>query len=282
MARQLRVALVQMRSGLEPAANRAAVEPLLRQAADSGARLIATPEMSSRCDRDRERLLAAIRPEGEDLEVRAWGKLARELGVWLLEGSTALAGPDGRALNRSLLFSPEGRVAARYDKIHLFDVALGGGETYRESATYAPGETAVVVEGPLGARLGLTICYDVRFPELYRALANAGADVIAVPAAFTRPTGEAHWEVLLRARAIETGAFVIAPAQGGVHEDGRSTFGHSLIVNPWGKVIAKLDHDEPGALVADLDLDEVTQARAKVPAWRGPRAFAPPSAGAPA
>lgn len=279
--RKLRVALIQMRSGIEPAANRAAVTPLLRQAADAGARLIATPEMTSRCDRNRERLMSTLLPEKEDSDVVAWSKLARELGAWVLEGSTAVAAPDGRALNRSLLFSPEGKIAARYDKIHLFDVTLGGAENYRESSTYAPGAAAEVVEGPMGAMLGLTICYDLRFPELYRALALAGAEIISVPAAFTKPTGEAHWEVLLRARAIETGAFVIAPAQGGVHEDGRTTYGHSLIVNPWGEVIAKLDHDEPGMLVADLDLDEVAAARAKIPAWQGPRPFTAPSVTAP-
>jgi predicted amidohydrolase len=276
MARMLRVGLIQMRSGIDAAVNRKAATPLLRQAAEAGARLIATPENTSRCDRNRERFLGAILPEREDPEIAAWGKLAKEMGVWLLEGSTAVAAPDGRALNRSLLFTPEGKVAARYDKIHLFDVALGGGETYRESATFAAGDSAELVEGPMGARLCLTICYDLRFPELYRALAKAGADVITVPSAFTRPTGEAHWEVLLRARAIETGAFVIAPAQGGVHEDGRTTYGHSLVVDPWGVVVAKLDHDEPGLLVADLDLDLVARARGKIPAWAGPRAFTAP------
>jgi predicted amidohydrolase len=276
MARALRVALIQMRSGIDAAANRKAATPLLRQAAEAGARLIATPENTSRCDRNRERFLGAILPEREDPEIAAWAKLAKEMGVWLLEGSTAVAAADGRALNRSLLFSPDGKVAARYDKIHLFDVNLGGGETYRESATFAPGATAELVEGPMGAKLGLTICYDLRFPELYRALARAGADIITVPSAFTRPTGEAHWEVLLRARAIETGAFVIAPAQGGVHEDGRTTYGHSLVVDPWGAVVGKLDHDEPGVLVADLNLDEVASARARIPAWAGPREFAPP------
>jgi predicted amidohydrolase len=276
MARKLRVALIQMRSGIEPAANRRAAAPLLREAADNGARLIATPEMTSRCDRNRERLLGAITEESKDEDVVAWGKLAREMGVWLLEGSTALASPDGRALNRSLLFTPDGKIAARYDKIHLFDVSLGQGEQYRESATYAPGSAATIVTGPMDAKLGLTICYDLRFPELYRSLAQAGAEVITVPAAFTKPTGEAHWHVLLRARAIETGAFVVAPAQGGKHEDGRTTYGHSLIVNPWGEIIAELDHDEPGMLIKDIDLDEVTAAREKVPAWSALREFRRP------
>jgi deaminated glutathione amidase len=276
MPRKLRVALIQMRSGIEPAANRRAAAPLLREAADNGARLIMTPEMTSRCDRNRERLLGSIYEESKDEDVVAWGKLAREMGVWLLEGSTALASPDGRALNRSLLFTPDGKIAARYDKIHLFDVSLGQGEQYRESATYAPGSAATIVNGPMDAKLGLTICYDLRFPELYRSLAQAGAEIITVPAAFTKPTGEAHWHVLLRARAIETGAFVLAPAQGGKHEDGRTTYGHSLIVNPWGEIIAELDHDEPGMLIKDIDLDEVAAAREKVPAWSALREFSKP------
>ncbi|MBI1186194.1 MAG: carbon-nitrogen hydrolase family protein [Alphaproteobacteria bacterium] len=277
MGRVLRVALAQLRSGIDPAANRAHALPLLREAAASGARLIATPECTTRLDRNRDRLLPALLEEEIDPDVKAWRAIAAELGVWLLLGSTTVKAQDGRGYNRSLLFSPDGKIAARYDKIHLFDVQLGSkSETYRESATFAPGEKAVLAEGPMGARLGLTICYDVRFPALYRALALAGAAIIAVPAAFTRPTGEAHWEALLRARAIETNAFVIAPAQGGVHEDGRGTWGRSMIVDPWGKVIAALDHDEPGLVAADLDLDLVDVARAKIPAWRGGPAFEGP------
>ena len=270
MARPLRVALVQMRSGLDPAQNRAQATPFLREAAANGARLIATPECTTRLDRDRDRMLGAIRPEAEDSEVKAWAALAKEMGVWLLLGSTTTLASDGRGHNRSLLFAPDGKIAARYDKIHLFDVQLGSkGETYRESATFAPGEKAVLVEGPAGARIGLTICYDMRFPALYHALANAGAELVFVPAAFTRPTGQAHWETLLRARAIETGCYVLAPAQGGWHEDGSGTWGHSLVIDPWGKVIAELPHDEPGLLVADLDLDMVAEVRGKIPAWRG-------------
>ncbi len=276
MPRKLRVALIQLRSGIEQAANRKFASALIREAVDNGARLIATPEMTSRCDRNRERLLGAITEEKNDEDIVAWSKLAREMGVWLLEGSTPVTSGDGRALNRSLLFSPNGKIAARYDKIHLFDVSLGQGEQYRESATYAPGAQAVLVNGPMDAKIGLTICYDLRFPELYRALAQAGAEIITVPAAFTKPTGEAHWHVLLRARAIETGAFVIAPAQGGKHEDGRTTYGHSLIVNPWGEIVAELDHDEPGVLVKDIDLDEVAAAREKVPAWSALRSFSAP------
>ncbi|NWG54002.1 MAG: carbon-nitrogen hydrolase family protein [Hydrogenophilaceae bacterium] len=277
MGRPLRVALVQLRSGIDPAANRAHALPFLREAAASGARLIATPECTTRLDRNRDRLLSALLEEEIDPDVKAWRAIAAELGVWLLLGSTTVKAPDGRGHNRSLLFAPDGKIAARYDKIHLFDVQLGSkAETYRESATFAPGGTAVLAEGPMGAKLGLTICYDVRFPALYRALALAGAEIISVPAAFTRPTGEAHWETLLRARAIETNAFVIAPAQGGVHEDGRGTWGRSMIVDPWGEVVAILDHDEPGLVAADLDLDLVEEARAKIPAWRGGPAFEGP------
>jgi predicted amidohydrolase len=267
--RKLRVAAVQLRSGIEPAANRAHALPFIREAASAGARLICTPEMTTRLDRNRERMLAAAGPEKDDPDLAAWGRLAQELGVWLLLGSTPIATGAGKVFNRSFFYDPDGRVAARYDKINLFDVTLGGAETYRESDTVEGGAKAVVVEGPMGAKLGLTICYDVRFPRLYRALGQAGAEIITAPAAFTVPTGQAHWEVLLRARAIENGAFVVAPAQGGRHEDGRATYGHSMIIDPWGKVLAKLDHDEPGFICADLDLGQVKEARAKIPAWEG-------------
>jgi predicted amidohydrolase len=213
--------------------------------------------------------LAAVGPEKGDADLLAWGRLASELGVWLLLGSTAIAAGPGKVFNRSLLFDPGGKITARYDKIHLFDVTLGGGESYRESETVEPGAKAVLAEGPMGAKLGLTICYDLRFPDLYRRLAQAGADILTAPSAFTRPTGEAHWEILLRARAIENGAFMVAPAQGGRHEDGRSTWGRSMIIDPWGKILAKLDHDEPGFITADLDLNLVAEARAKIPAWSG-------------
>jgi predicted amidohydrolase len=274
--RKLRAAAVQLRSGIEPAANRAAAMPLLREAAAEGARFIATPECTVLLDRNKERMLAKVSSENTDPEVAAWARVAQELGVWLLLGSGSVAAGNGKVFNRSFLYDPAGKIAARYDKIHLFDVQLGGGETYRESATFEAGDKAVLVHGPMGAKLGLTICYDVRFPSLYNAYAKAGAEIICVPAAFTVPTGQAHWETLLRARAIETACFVIAPAQGGVHEDGRATYGHSVIVDPWGKVIAKLDHDEPGFVVADLDLDHVVEARAKIPAWQGGAEFAGP------
>ena len=269
MARKLRVAAVQLRSGIDAAKNREAALPLLREAASAGARLIATPEMTLRLDRNRERLMAATTDEKHESELPAWGRIAQELGVWLLMGSGPIAAGNGKAFNRSFLFDDNGRIAARYDKINMFDVTLGGTENYRESDGVEAGRKAVLVEGPMGAKLGLTICYDLRFPKLYRALGQAGAEIITAPAAFTVPTGEAHWETLLRARAIENGAFVLAPAQGGMHEDGRATWGHSTIVDPWGKVLAKLDHDAPGFIVADLDLDQVAAARAKIPAWMG-------------
>lgn len=274
--RKLRVAALQLRSGIEPAANRAHALPLIREAAAAGARLIATPENTYRLDRNRERAVAAASPEKGDGELAAWARIAQEHGVWLLLGSAAIATGRGKVFNRSFLYTPEGKVAARYDKINLFDVSLGGGETYRESETVEGGRHAVLVQGPMGAKIGLSICYDLRFGELYGAYARAGAEIIIVPSAFTVPTGQAHWETLLRARAIETAAFVVAPAQGGRHEDGRATWGHSMIVDPWGKVLATLDHDEPGCLIADIDLDQVAEARAKIPAWQGGREFTGP------
>ncbi|HVY86797.1 MAG TPA: carbon-nitrogen hydrolase family protein [Caulobacterales bacterium] len=276
MARKLRVAAVQLRCGIEPAANRAHALPFIREAVSAGARLVCTPENTLRLDRNRERMLAAAGPEKGDADLLAWGRLAQELGVWLLMGSGAIATGDGKVFNRSFLFDDAGKIVARYDKIHLFDVTLGGGEAYKESATVQGGAKAVTAEGPMKTRIGMTICYDVRFPALYAELAKAGAEIITVPSAFTVPTGLAHWETLLRARAIETAAFVVAPAQGGRHEDGRSTWGHSMIVDPWGKVLAKLDHDEPGFIVADLDLDAVGEARAKIPAWAGGPSFEGP------
>ena len=274
--RKLRAAAIQLRSGIEPAANRAAAMPLLREAATAGARFIATPECTMVLDRDKARMLATVSSAQIDSEVKAWGRAAQELGVWLLLGSGSVPAENGKVYNRSFLFNPDGAIAARYDKINLFDVTLGGGETYRESDTFAGGKQAVLADGPMGAKIGLTICYDVRFAPLYSALAHAGAEIITVPAAFTVPTGQAHWETLLRARAIETHCFVVAAAQGGKHEDGRSTYGHSLIIDPWGKVLAKLDNDEPGFIVADLDLDQVAASRAKIPAWQGGNPFTGP------
>jgi predicted amidohydrolase len=274
--RKLRTAAVQLRSGIEPAANRAQALPLIREAAAAGARFIATPENTYRLDRDRARASAAAGPEKGDAELLAWGRLAQEHGIWLLLGSAAIAAGNGKVFNRSFLFDDSGKIVARYDKINMFDVTLGGGETYRESEAVEGGKAAVLVEGPMNAKIGMSICYDLRFPALYNAYARAGAEIITIPSAFTVPTGQAHWETLLRARAIETMAYVIAPAQGGRHEDGRATWGHSMIVDPWGKVLAKLDHDAPGFIVADLDLDMVATTREKIPAWSGGPSFTGP------
>ena len=275
----LKAALVQLSTPADQVAALAQAEPLVRRAAAHGAQLIMTPEATNILQRDRKALFEAVRSLEDDSCVRGLRALAKELGVWVLIGSALVRREDGQLANRSTLVNPDGGVAATYDKIHMFDVDLPTGERHRESALYTPGEEAVVATTPWG-KLGMSVCYDVRFPHLYRALAKAGADLISVPAAFTRPTGEAHWEVLLRARAIETAAFVLAPAQGGFHEDGRGTWGHSTVINPWGEVIAKADHDEPDVILADLDLDEVAKARAAIPALVNDRAFSGPMAGA--
>ena len=271
----MRVALVQTRTPATQAAALDHVLPLVRQAAEAGAELILTPEGTNILQKDRERLAAALVPAEADPVVCGLRDLARELGVSALIGSALVDAGGEKAANRSLLVGPDGEVAAWYDKLHMFDVDLPNGETARESAAYAPGDRAVIARAG-EARLGLTICYDMRFPTLYRALALAGAEVMAVPAAFTRPTGEAHWEILLRARAIETGSFVLAPAQGGFHEDGRGTWGRSLAVGPWGEVLGVLDHDQPGVLVVDLDLPAAARARRSIPALANARAFSGP------
>lgn len=266
MARPVRAAVIQTRTGIDAAENLARLADQVRGAAADGATLIATPEGSNLLQRDKARF-AQDAPLVDDPElIAAYGALARETGATLLIGSAVMRRAEGKAANRSLLFGPDGGLIAAYDKIHLFDVFIGLGNESRESLTYAPGDRAVVADTPAG-RIGLTICYDLRFPHLYRQLARAGAEIMAIPAAFTVPTGKAHWETLMRARAIETGSYVLAPAQGGLHADGRSTWGRSLIIDPWGVVIAGLDHDEPGVAVADLDLDLVAETRAKMPAW---------------
>ncbi|SFS37143.1 carbon-nitrogen hydrolase family protein [Brevundimonas viscosa] len=274
----LPVALVQTRTPASPAAALAHVEPLIREAAAGGARLILTPEATNFVIKDRPSREAVLATADDDEVVRRLRALAQELGVWLLIGSvivrSGVAGDD-RAANRSLLIDDAGAIAATYDKLHVYDVDLPTGESWRESASIRPGDAAVVGETPWGS-LGLTVCYDLRFPQLFRALAKAGASMIAVPSAFTVPTGEAHWETLLRARAIETGCFILAPAQGGAHEDGRRTWGRSMIVGPWGEVVARLDHDEPGVLFATLDLDAVARARQAVPQLTHDRDFDPP------
>lgn len=262
---KLRVACAQLRTGVEIAANIDHASALIRDAAGKGARFIATPEMTNLLDIRPGMARPKIVAESDDKTLAALRALADELGVWLLIGSIAVTveGED-RLANRSVLIAPDGSVRARYDKIHMFDVEVGDGQSYRESRSYRPGERAGVADTEFG-KLGMTICYDVRFPHLYRKLAQAGAEILTIPAAFTRVTGQAHWHVLVRTRAIETGSFVLAPAQGGKHEDGRETFGHSLIVSPWGEVLAEKADDEPGVIVADIDLDAVTKARGRIP-----------------
>ena len=274
----LRVALIQTRTPATQAEALAHGEPLIRQAAADGAKLILTPEGVNLLEQRRVRRERAVVDQAADAAVIGLRALARELKVWLLIGSAIVrsghAGDD-RAANRSMLIDDEGGIVASYDKLHVFDVTLPDGESWRESAVIRPGDGAVVAATPWGG-LGMTVCYDVHFPHLYRQLARAGAAMIAVPAAFTRPTGEAHWETLLRARAIETGGFILAPAQGGEHEDGRRTWGRSMVVGPWGEVVAKADHDEPCVLMADLDLEAVARARRAVPQLTHDRDFAPP------
>ena len=273
---QIRVACVQMRSGTDVAENIAAASSLMREAAAGGAELIATPEMTTLLDRKPGASWEKSTSEEADPGLAAFRALAGELGVTLLIGSLAIRVAEGKCANRSFLIGPDGAVVAKYDKIHMFDVQLNAGNIYRESDSYAAGGEAVVADLAAG-RLGMTVCYDVRFPDLYRQLAVAGAKVIAVPAAFTRITGEAHWHILLRSRAIETGCYIIAPAQGGKHQDGRETYGHSLIIDPWGEILAEAG-TEPGIIAATLDLSKVDEVRGKIPSLRHVRPFARPDA----
>ncbi len=253
-----------MRSGLDRARNVEDAVALIAEAAGKGASFIATPEMTNVVDRKAGRLFESL-PEEKDLtEIAAFSDAAKRHGAWLLIGSMAVKIEDRRAANRAYLFAPDGSVAARYDKIHMFDVDLPNGESWKESKVYRPGDKAVLAKTPL-AQVGLTICYDVRFPRLYRALSQNGAEVLCVPAAFTRQTGMAHWHTLLGARAIENGAFVVAPAQGGTHEDGRETYGHSLIIGPWGDILAEADNDEPGVVLAEIDPEKALKARQRIP-----------------
>jgi predicted amidohydrolase len=267
-----KVAALQMRSGTDTARNAADFEALVREAAGQGACYVQSPEMTGALQRDREALFASLRPQSSDLVAGAAEKLARELGIYVHVGSTAIAREDGKVANRAFLFDPAGDLITTYDKIHMFDVDLDNGESWRESNTYEPGRETVIAELP-EARLGLAVCYDLRFPQLFRAQALAGAEVLTTPAAFTRQTGEAHWHVLLRARAIENGAWLVSAAQGGRHEDGRETFGHSMVVDPWGRIVAEADHDEPGVIVADIDVSASAKARAKIPNLRNAREF---------
>jgi len=273
-----RAALVQMCSGRDVARNVRDAEALIRQAAAQGAEYVQTPEVTTLMELDRERLFAACRLEAETPAVARFAALAAELRLWLQIGSIAVLAGNGKLANRSLLFAPDGRIAARYDKIHMFDVELPGGESYQESRNYEPGRHAVLAELPWG-KLGMTICYDLRFPYLHRALAEAGASFLAIPAAFTRTTGEAHWHALLRARAIEAQCFVLAAAQGGIHEHGRETFGHSLIIDPWGTILAE-GGVHPSVIVADVEWGKVAEVRARVPSLEHGRPFELALAGA--
>ena len=265
------VGLIQMRSGLDPAANLTAVLELIDQARQAGADYVLTPEMTNILAIKRDHLFANIVAEENDPTLATLREVARELAIYVHIGSLAIKASAEKAANRSFLIDRKGNVAARYDKIHMFDVDLAGNESYRESNNYRPGELAVLADLPWG-RLGMTVCYDLRFPALYRALAEAGASFLAIPSAFTRQTGEAHWHVLQRARAIENGCFVFAAAQGGKHENGRETFGHSLVIDPWGRILAE-GGTEPGVVMAEIKTAEVAAARGRVPSLHHGRRF---------
>ncbi|MFN7093671.1 MAG: carbon-nitrogen hydrolase family protein [Allorhizobium sp.] len=267
-----KAAAIQMCSGVDPDKNAADMARLVREAASQGAVYVQTPEMTGAVQKDRKGLMAVLKGEADDVIVSTAQDLAKELSIYVHVGSTAIALDDGKIANRGFLFAPGGNRICTYDKIHMFDVDLDNGESWRESAVYRPGEAARIADLPF-AKLGFAICYDVRFPDLFRTEAVAGAQVLTVPAAFTRQTGEAHWEVLLRARAIENGAFVIAAAQAGVHEDTRETFGHSMIIDPWGKVLASAGGSGEAVVLAEIDVDQVTAARGKIPNLKNARDF---------
>ncbi len=266
------IAAIQMCSGTDPVRNVETMRRLVREAAGKGAVYVQTPEMTGALQRDRAGLAAILRQEEDDLVVAAASALAAELGIHLHIGSTAIALAGGKVANRGFLFGPDGARICAYDKIHMFDVDLDNGESWRESAVYSPGAVARIADLPFG-KLGFAICYDVRFPELFKTQAQAGAEIVSVPAAFTRQTGEAHWEILLRARAIENGVYIVAAAQGGVHEDGRETFGHSMIVDPWGRVLASAAGTGEAIVLAGIDPAAVKAAHDKIPNLRNGRAF---------
>jgi len=268
----VKIAIFQMRSGIDVAANAAALVGAVEQAAAAGAAMLFTPEMSGLLDSDRVRAGALVRSEGEDQVLSAVRSAAKANGIWVHLGSLALREGGGKLVNRGFVIDASGEIAARYDKIHLFDVDLPTGESWRESAVYQAGDAAVVVRDTPVGTLGLTICYDLRFPAIFERLSEAGADVIAVPAAFTVPTGQAHWHVLLRARAIEAGLFVVAAAQSGRHDDGRATFGHSLVVDPWGEVLVDGDDGEK-LLFAEIELERIAEVRSRIPVMRHRRAI---------
>lgn len=267
-----RAAAIQMRVGNDINANVEMLKQLVAKAAQQGAHYVQTPEATGGFQRDKKVLLANIRDEADDPVFLAGATLAKQYGIYLHIGSTAIRASDNKAANRGVIFAPTGEKLATYDKIHMFDVDLDHGESWRESATYEPGNEAIIVETPL-CHIGMGICYDIRFPQLFRAQALLGAHMLTAPAAFTRQTGEAHWHILQRARAIENGAFVISAAQGGLHEDGRSTYGHSIIVSPWGEILAEADHDNPCVITADIDINASTAARKKIPNLANARQF---------
>ena len=268
----MRVAAIQMQSGTDPAQNAVDFRQMVSEAVKDGATYVQSPEMTGLVQKNRAALMEAIHSQDEDPIFIAAAELAALHTVWLHVGSTPIRRDDGKVANRAALFAPDGQLVTTYDKIHMFDVDLPDGESWRESAIYAPGDRLVVAD--LGeARLGLSICYDVRFPHLYRQQAEADAHILTVPAAFTRQTGEAHWHTLLRARAIENGAFVIAAAQSGNHADGRETYGHSLVVDPWGVIVAEKTDERPGVLIADISLDAVASARGRIPNLRNGRDY---------
>jgi len=268
------IALYQAQSGLDPTANAEKLVGAVRDASAGGAAMLFTPEMSGMLDRDRERALGKARAEDQDEVLAAVRKAAAKAGIWVHLGSLALKGDSGKLVNRGFVIDDLGEVRARYDKIHLFDVDLPTGESWRESAMYEAGEGAVIVSDTPVGKLGLTICYDLRFPELFQRLSDAGADLISVPAAFTVPTGRAHWRVLLRARAIEAESFVVAAAQAGRHEDGRDTYGHSLVADPWGEVLLEMG-EEPGLSFAEIDLKRIADVRSRIPVHQHRRPIGP-------
>ena len=270
-AGSFKAAMIQMRAGLTVSANIDAAVRMIGEAKSAGAHYVQTPEMTNILAARREQLFAAVVEEEQDASLATLRELARRLGIYIHAGSLAIKLSNDRASNRSFLIDPKGDIAARYDKIHMFDVDLADGESYRESRNYRPGELAVLTDLPWG-RLGLTVCYDLRFPALYRALAEAGAIMLAIPSAFTKQTGEAHWHVLMRSRAIENGCFVFAAAQGGKHENGRETYGHSLVIDPWGRIIAEGGID-PGIIMVEIDPAEVAKARARIPSLQHGRRF---------
>jgi predicted amidohydrolase len=270
--RTFKAALIQTCTSRDVDRNLDEIGAMIREAAIAGAQYIQTPEVTTVLETDSKRMPDVIEPEAGNRALAHYSGLARELGVWLHIGSMAVATDEPRYANRAFLFAPDGRLAAKYDKIHMFDVQIGEGQNYRESKRYAPGRSGVIADLPW-TRLGLTICYDMRFPALYRALAKAGAEVIAVPSSFTVPTGKAHWHTLLRARAIESQCFILAAAQAGDHECGRQTYGHSIAISPWGEVLAEADGETTGYILADIDLADVAKARSRVPSLDNDRPF---------